>query len=471
MFDEAESKMKSSIVGDKKPRLSAMSVISSFCSLILCSFIIAVTITNRDNIERLQMEQLILQKSFRINDVISRLLYRTNSLATMVIQAGGNVENFDIVAPTIANDPAILNVLIAPDGIVSNVYPLSDGNNTVLGLNFFNEGRGNREAIAAKETGTLVLGGPFRSLQDIDILVGRLPVFIDTPTENQKFWGLVSVTLRFPEALENADLGIFNNQGLAYELWRINPDTNERQVIENNLDRIRAHGRYIEKHVHIINADWYLKVWPSRMWYNNPENLALIIAGFLISLLVFFVTQNNNELKQMWVVLEEMARTDPLTGISNKRHFMEIALMNIERERRQKGECYIIFFDLDKFKDINDTYGHVAGDYVLVETASRIKSIIRPYDLFARYGGEEFLIYASLIDKKGIFEMSERLRLSICGKGFEHKDVSFSVSASFGIACIDEYNIEKAITYADKALYEAKENGRNKTVFWDKNGT
>jgi diguanylate cyclase (GGDEF)-like protein len=239
-------------------------------------------------------------------------------------------------------------------------------------------------------------------------------------------------------------------------------------VIASNYEHTSVYGPYIEKHVPVINADWYLKVWPGRLWYNHPENLALIIAGFFISLLVFFVMQHNVELKRMRVVLEEMAKTDPLTGIFNRRHFMEIALMNIERERRQNGECYIIILDLDKFKNINDTYGHVTGDIVLIETALRIKTAIRPYDLFARYGGEEFIIYASHIDKNGILEMSERLRLSICSKEFEHKSISISGSASFGIAHIDEYDIGKAIIDADKALYMAKETGRNRTVFWDK---
>jgi diguanylate cyclase (GGDEF)-like protein len=458
--------MKSSIVGKKPVRLSAMAVISFLGSLILCSFIIVITITNRESVERLQMEQLILEKTLRINDVISRLLFRTNSLATMVIQGGGIVENFDIVAPTIANDPAILNVLIAPNGIVSNVYPLTDGNDAVMGWNFFAENRGNIEAITAMEAGTLVLGGPFMSAQGSYVLVGRLPVYIDTPTERHKFWGLVSVTLRFPQALDNADLGIFYNQGFAYELWRINPDTNEKQVIASNYVHARSDSRFIEKHVPVMNADWYLKVWPIRMWYSHPENLVLIISGFLISLLVFFVMQNNFDLKRMRIVLEDMVKIDPLTGIFNRRHFMEIALMNIEKERRLNGECYIIIFDLDSFKNINDTYGHIIGDNVLIETVSRIKAIIRPYDFFARYGGEEFIIYASQIDKNGIFEMSERLRLGLCSKEFKYNGVSFVVSASFGIACIDDYNINKAMIHADKALYMAKENGRNRTVFW-----
>jgi CHASE1-domain containing sensor protein len=305
--------MKKNLIAKHSGKLSSIAILSFLVSLMLCSFLLTVTIRNRSNVERLQMEHLILEKTFRINEVISRLLYKTNSIATMVIQTRG-IENdiaeiFDIVAPSIIDDPAIINILVAPDGIVTNVYPI-ENNEAVIGLDFFSEGAGNREAMAARDSGTLVLGGPFNLVQGGLALVGRMPVYIDTETERHKFWGLVSVTLRFPDALDAAELSILRTQGFAYELWRINPDTNERQVIASCHEHAGSNVRYIEKHVPVINADWYLKVWPIRKWYSYPENLALIISGFLISFLIFFVMQNNYELKQMRFILEEMTRAD-----------------------------------------------------------------------------------------------------------------------------------------------------------------
>jgi len=278
---------------------------------------------------------------------------------------------------------------------------------------------------------------------------------------------LVSVTLRFPQALDSAELDILNTQGFAYELWRINPDTGEKQVIVYDYEYAGSNPRYIEKHVPVFNADWYLKVWPIRMWYGYPENLLLMIAGLFISFLVFFVVQNNAELKRMGFILENMAKSDPLTGIYNRRHFMEYTQMDIERIHRTKEDCFVIIFDLDKFKNVNDIHGHMTGDNVLIETASRIKAIIRPYDIFARYGGEEFIIYLSGINKSSIIDLAERLRLSICDKIFEFEGVSLNTSASFGIAQINEYDINNAIMYADKALYKAKNEGRNKVIFWE----
>jgi len=460
--------MKKYTAGRGPAPISPVAAFAFLCSLALCSLFVVITIKNKANVEALHMERLILEKALRINDAVSKLLYKTNSLSAIVQQGGDIAKNFAMLAPSIVDsEPSIMNVLIAPDGVVSTVYPLA-GNEAVLGLNFFGAGAGNREAVAARDQERMVVGGPFKSVQGGEILVGRLPVYIDSVADKSRFWGLVSVTLKFPQVLDNADLGVFRNQGFSYELWRTNPDTEERQVILYDHEHAKPNARAIEKHISVVNTDWYLKVWSGRSWYNYPENLALVVASILISLLIMFITQSNFELKRMKLILEGMAKSDPLTGISNRRNFMEIARMNIERARRTgEDNCYIILFDLDRFKSINDTHGHIVGDNVLIDVTTRIKAAIRPYDLFARYGGEEFILWASLVNEKEARNMAERLRLSICDKPFKFDGTTLSVSASFGAARIDGYNLESAIPHADKALYQAKNGGRNRVVFWE----
>jgi diguanylate cyclase (GGDEF)-like protein len=457
--------MKTTATKENTAKLSSVAILAFSLSLTLCAILVSVTIINRENVERLQIEQLILEKSFRINEVISKLLQKTDSLAMMVIQSGGSTDNFDHVARSLVDDPSILNVLIAPNGVVSKVYPM-EGNEAVMGLNFFDESTGNKEAIAAIEAGTLMLGGPFQSAQGQTILVGRLPVYLDTDEETHTFWGLVSVTLKFPQALDSTGLSIFRNQRFAYELWRINPDTDNKQVIASDYEYAKQNARFIEKQISASNADWHLKVWPIRTWYSYPENWALIIASLLISFLVAFIIQNNVNLQRMRVILEEMAKCDPLTGIYNRRHFMETSQIDIERASRLKEDCYVIIYDLDKFKNVNDVHGHVIGDKVLIDTALRVKTTVRPYDLFARYGGEEFILYVSGIHKDDIILLTERLRRSICDKPLEYQGVTINASASFGVAHVDEYDINKAILHADQALYVAKKEGRNRVAFW-----
>jgi len=126
-------------------------------------------------------------------------------------------------------------------------------------------------------------------------------------------------------------------------------------------------------------------------------------------------------------------------------------------------------FDIDKFKNVNDTYGHQIGDKVLMDITTRIKTDIRPYDLFTRYGGEEFLIFTCGITEKEVRDMTERLRIGVCGRKYEYDDISFDCSASFGIARMEDYNLDKAIRQSDEALYAAKGNGRNCVVYFSEN--
>jgi diguanylate cyclase (GGDEF)-like protein len=460
--------MKKQTVKEFFARLSGMAILSFLISLLLSSFLAGITIMTSTNFQKLEIEQLILEKAYRINSTISRLLYKTNSLAALVMYGHGTINDFQKLAPIIANEPVILYVLIAPGGIVTEIYPMSGGNDAVIGWDFFREGAGNNEAVSAIEASKLILAGPFTSVQGSEILSGRLPVFFDTPEEENKFWGLVSIGIKFPQVLSDAELDVFSGKGLSYELWRNNPDTGEKQVILEKHKDGTVNTRYIEKHIPISNTDWYLKVWPIRNWYNKPQNILLLVASLLVSFIVLFVMQHNHELKLIKSSLEDMAMADPLTGIFNRRHFMEIAQINLERARRQNEECFIILFDLDRFKNVNDTYGHLTGDRVLIETVARIKLLIRPYDLFARYGGEEFIIFASRIDKANVIEMVERLRLSICNKNFGYDGgINLNLTTSFGIAIIDSYDIKKAISNADIALYTAKAQGRNKTVYYE----
>ena len=174
--------------------------------------------------------------------------------------------------------------------------------------------------------------------------------------------------------------------------------------------------------------------------------------------------------------VEEISTVDSLTGIFNRRHFMEFSNILIERARRHQENCYLLIIDMDNFKKINDTYGHDIGDKVLIETAARIKSIIRVSDLFARYGGEEFIIFMTDTDDSGVNKAAERLRLSICDKKFEYEDISLEISVSVGVSKIIDFAMEKAIHNtmekalhdADNALYTAKKGGRNRVHYYEK---
>jgi len=268
-------------------------VISFLITFIFCGFIGFITVQNRVNGEKEQLERLILEHSNRLNDVISKQLHKTQALAALVIRGDGTVDDFQRTADVLAADiPTLANFLLAPGGVVTDVYPL-EGNEAVIGLDFFDETEqaGNREAILARDTGELVMAGPFMLRQGIVGLTGRYPVYIDSGTEGRVFWGLVSVSLRFPEALDATGLSTLDNQNIPYELWRINPDTSEEQVIASNSNLRTTNTTYLERLVRIHNAEWYFRIYITGSWYEYPETWISLLGALSISLFIAFIVQ------------------------------------------------------------------------------------------------------------------------------------------------------------------------------------
>jgi diguanylate cyclase (GGDEF)-like protein len=167
--------------------------------------------------------------------------------------------------------------------------------------------------------------------------------------------------------------------------------------------------------------------------------------------------------------LEEAAFTDGLTGLFNRRRFMELAIEGIEKSKQQLLPYSVLMFDLDFFKKINDTYGHLAGDEMLRCVAKEVRRTVRATDIFGRYGGEEFVIFMSGADAKTALKLAERVRkcVEVMNCRFEGNDLS--VTCSVGSATSEgALDLEQIVERADAALYEAKQTGRNKVcVFRD----
>jgi len=169
--------------------------------------------------------------------------------------------------------------------------------------------------------------------------------------------------------------------------------------------------------------------------------------------------------------LFRQATYDELTGLFNRARIFELARKEFSRSEREKIPMGIVLFDIDKFKSINDTYGHSAGDLVLREVARRTKASIRPYDALGRYGGEEFLLVLPGCDLFSCAQQAERLRIEICQNPIEITAggaiVELPVSASFGSTSLISSHpttIEGLIGIADEALYQAKRSGRNRVM-------
>lgn len=176
--------------------------------------------------------------------------------------------------------------------------------------------------------------------------------------------------------------------------------------------------------------------------------------------------ENSDELRKMISFHEELMNKDSLTGLPNRAAYEEHLKGAFHRWQRGFGNLVIAIGDLDHFKLVNDSYGHLAGDKVLKKTAELMKSSLRAVDFVARYGGEEFVIVFERTPIADAHKRLEKLRKELYELEFSYRKQPVEVSISFGLACIeDEDDLESVFVRADKALYEAKNNGRNKVCF------
>lgn len=179
------------------------------------------------------------------------------------------------------------------------------------------------------------------------------------------------------------------------------------------------------------------------------------------------IQEDLTELKKKEAELKRLATTDELTKINNRRRLLELAAQEHKRSIRYSTPMTLVMLDLDHFKDVNDTYGHDCGDLVLVETARLLKKSIREIDSIGRIGGEEFALILAQTEAFGAQSLLERLRDRIEHHVFTHNNIQIRITASLGFSSIHADNpqsLDQLMIEADKALYNAKDRGRNRVV-------
>ncbi|HMF63339.1 MAG TPA: diguanylate cyclase, partial [Edaphobacter sp.] len=166
--------------------------------------------------------------------------------------------------------------------------------------------------------------------------------------------------------------------------------------------------------------------------------------------------------------LSHQATRDALTGIWNRSAIIDILIREMDRSRRTETPLAVVLADIDHFKQVNDTLGHLAGDTILRDAAWRMLHNIRPYDFIGRYGGEEFLLVLPGLPVNDPHGRLNQLRLAISTESFHFEDHAVPVTSSFGAAWYGPGTkvVEDLIRRADEALYRAKAEGRNRIVFY-----
>ncbi|ROL77163.1 sensor domain-containing diguanylate cyclase [Pseudomonas sp. B21-032] len=241
--------------------------------------------------------------------------------------------------------------------------------------------------------------------------------------------------------------------------WRDSIYPDDLDYAERSLAEVLVKGAVEDREYRIIAADGQVR-WISDKCFINQQadpSQRVIIVG---------MAEDITEKKQLEGELQRLATTDVLTQSSNRRHFFECAQHAFETARLEHTPLAFLLLDIDDFKQINDTYGHQEGDYVLQRIADTGKAVLRRGDQFGRIGGEEFAAVFPGCTPEIAQQIAERLQREIQRLSFSHDDKVFGVTVSQGLTGITEEDesLDSLFARADAAMYQAKRQGKNQIV-------
>lgn len=260
-------------------RLKWLPLLVFFASLAVGAVIIRQSELSRLETARTQAFALASDRANEAQNHLERALSVVYAMAAVVQQAQGEVSNFDRMASKMLRDYPGASVLIyAPGGIIRHAVPLA-GNEAAIGLNLLQDPVMRAETQLARNTGQLTLAGPLALRQGGSGLVARLPLFLDQPQGDARFWGFVNVVLKLPQALDAVKLPDLVSRGMSYKLWRVVPDSGQVQVIMASSTQPLLEP--VHKSFSVPNGGWTLSVAPTAGW-NDPGGLAAKVGVALL---------------------------------------------------------------------------------------------------------------------------------------------------------------------------------------------
>ncbi len=443
--------------------------ISIFIALATLAVMVIISLAFRyvrTNLQRQELEYLSINTSNKIQKVITDLIWKSETLATLIVQGNGEIEDFEKISAILVNQQSILNVSLAPNGVVSKIFPLR-GNESVIGLDYLDSG-GSDEARKAVATDKLTLAGPFDMVQGGQTLTGRLPVYLGVGGE-RKFWGFVGIALAYPGVLQAAYLDELYQQGYAGQIWRIHPATNEKQVIWESEVALGEEVR--TKPIHLFNVTWYIsvsRITNPRAWLETIFYSAIIL---FVSLMAGLLSFHYFELRQMKTILEKMAMTDSLTGLPNRRCVVHTLETMLDKAKKEKKSLSLVYVDLNNFKNVNDLHGHEEGDRVLIMSSEIIRESLGDRGLVGRVGGDEFiLLLPNAVPGAELDAIQEKIRsalqITVPASSPNQNDM-VHVSASFGASTYPEDGeyLQSLLHEADIRMYMDKKKHHGNAEF------
>ena len=429
-------------------------LLTFIAALAITTVIAIVYITSAAGNRRERAEFIAESVADRIEAEIQRRDYITRMLEIEVSSSkeGITPEKFAITADEVFNDYMdIVDITLAPGGIVSYKYPLDNG--IAEREDLFSDGVDGIYADYSKMSGLGIIMAPVTLSDGSYGIILRRPIYMGEVSE-ENFWGFASVKLNLSNFLSEVNIRALVDEGYEYKLIGDNPITGENHMIMEYSEKELASP--VSSMINTVGGGyWTLLISPTNSWMNLYEIIGALAIAIVISVLAALAAAAYVSMKAYSKELEVLSYRDALTNINNNRSYQE----HMEELSKKKLPYGLIFMDLNDFKQVNDTYGHEAGDTLLNIVAKRLQNSIREKDKAFRIGGDEFVVVIHGTHDKQFYEgVIERMRHNVARDVTLNNGIILKVSISAGFARCPEdgAKFEDVVKKADDEMYQNK---------------
>lgn len=383
----------------------------------------------------------------------------TVTLEQMLISENGRIQKFSETAANMITD-SIQSMQIAPDGVVTEIYPEEDNEAGKIDL-IHDEARG-KISCYARDNHVLIMQGPFQLKQGGCGIAVRKPVYLEDESGQEYFWGFTIVIIRVPEIFSDSVKSL-SDFGYQYCLSKTGSPWEEAyEVVDCSGGSISAPVSYTFE---IGGSVWKLEVMPQNGWVEKSYLYSIFGGRLLIVLLLTGLTAALLILDENRQELRKLALTDALTGIYNRHGFDKH--VTVYMKQYPEKHCVGVQFDIDDFKLINDIYGHASGDKALQLLAESMRKFFPEHAVLGRNGGDEFCIFLPDCTCK---EAEEKLVQFTKQKRFfvyEGEERAFNISLGYAEYPVHAKSQLQLMHCADAALYEVKLRGKKGSLVYD----